>query len=93
MSPEMQGMCIGVKSMSGSVAVSFFLPPLAEFSLPNSWNVFFNIYIFVFFSFSEVYRGTLGTLTAWKLANVHMHDNLIQISKTFMDLFRRDSTW
>lgn len=45
----MQGMCIGVKSTSGSVAVSFFLPlllPSAEFSLPNSWNVFLR-YIFL----------------------------------------------
>lgn len=71
----------------------FSCPPLAEFSLPNSWNVFY-IYLVLL---SEVYRGTQGTLTdwltAWKLANVHMHDNLIQISKTFMDLFRRDSTW
>lgn len=41
-------MCIGVESTSGSVVFSpSLLLPVAEFSLPNSWNVFSYIFCLV----------------------------------------------
>lgn len=50
------------------------------------WNVGFQL--------GGCYSRTLGEhgQTAWKLANVQHAWDLIQMSKTFMDSFRRDST-
>lgn len=89
MSPEMQRMCIGVKSASGCVAAALIFScfPLAEF---QTAVFFFFFYYFHFLGGSQ--RDTRNT--DWlhgSFANVHMHDPP-QISKTLMDLFRRDST-
>lgn len=102
MSPKMQGMCIGVKSMPGSVAVCFYLyffflpfPRLASLGLSSVFQtagMFKNVFLLFFLGGLQRDTGE-HWLTAWKLANVHMHDNLIQISTKCMDLFRRDSTW
>lgn len=73
-SPEMQGMCIGVKSTSGSVTLGLFLTFLFSFWLSSlfqragMFSFFFkflsgNIYILPSFNSRRVYRGTRGTLT------------------------------
>lgn len=68
-SPEMQGMCIGVKSTSGSVTLgltflfSFWLNSLFQRAgMFSFFKISGNIYILSFNS-RRVYRGTRGTLT------------------------------
>lgn len=80
MSPEMQGMCIGVQSADRCSAS-------LDFSLSKQLECVFFVNIFVFFSFVEVYRGTLETPTDRQHGSLKMSTCMIPSFKSLKHLW------